>query len=394
MSIFNITAADLIPLVIEDITKPSFAGDYQLVFTAQHPFIADPQMILTVHIEPDGSPMIMYPDTTSSKEEFESQLQALMCEIDGSFRSHCGVTLIKRDEEGVALDNWTWKIEKNGHFLPHSQSGGDMDLKAGWTINHAAEVFIALFESMQLLETSVDKVAEAGQTQFVLTLMIDNLEEQVVATRSPDGSFTLDREDYPEAYLSFKNVAYLADALLTISVGDQIYAWSSVWGILVPIEHRGTVPGWEIEITEEEAEALYESLTIDAEQAESLKPDPMQVPATDDQQAFINELIPAEETDAQHLMHVLTTPPESDKPQWMSTRIDKVPTGYIVEIPALMDFVLNERNKDEQTVIILQTLLEFEEDKPVFDFHGWKLQDDNALTVLNDAEFSRYKQQI
>lgn len=390
MSTLNITAEEIAPAIIQDIAKPKFEGYYQMIFSAKD-YVPD-QVMLTIKITEDGEVLLHYPDEAGNKDSFIGYITGYLTDYHGEFSKNAAVVLVRRDDEGTIMDSWGWKIENNGHLTPAKLSDSEgNDIEAGWTVNQVNEVFTAFVESLHLIQTAAESATRGNIKGFTLTFHIDNMTETMVAKPLKTGGFALDRDDYPDVYLSFKNATYVAeDSFVTIQLGDDEHRWVSVEGLLEPAAEN---PGWILDYTDEEYAALMEQLTVDVEESQK-EPDPMNVPATDSQLEFLQKFLPHEGDGAQHLFHVRTHDPDTNEDTWFSTRIDRLPSGYIIEVPELIDFLINDRDLDAETIVIRQSLMRFEDQKPLFSFHGWKLDKQSQAHVLGDREVKKFTRQF
>lgn len=386
MSTLNITAEEIAPAIIQDIAKPQFEGYYQMIFSTKD-FVPD-QVVLTIKIAEDGQVLLHYPDEADNKDSFIGFITGYLTDYKGEFSKNAAVVLVRRDEEGTIMDSWGWNIENNGHLTPTilSDSEGNK-IEAGWTVNQVNEVFTAFVESLHLIQTAAEAANRNNVEGFTLTFNINDTTETMVAKPLKTGGFALNRDDYPDVYLSFKNATYVAeDSFVMVQLGEEEHRWVSVEGLLEPATEN---PGWALEYSDEEYAALMEQLTMDVEESQK-EPDPMNIPITDEQLAFLQKFLSHEGVGAQHLFHIKTSDPDTKESTWFSTRIDKLPSGYIVEVPELIDFLINERDLDAETIVIRQSLLRFEEQKPLFSFHGWKLDKQSQAHILGDKELKKF----
>lgn len=395
VSEFSVTPSDLISAVLSDIARPSFKGFYQMVFEAYNPFFPEKYTILPLKVTDDGKPMIQYPENTPTRDDFLRSLTTHIQQSPTQYRA-AAVMLVKQDEgTGEVLDSWAWNIEPNGHMTPVTLDGeGGITFNRGWTVNHNGEVMNALTEALRILETSVEKAVEKNLDKFNVTLTIDGERIGVHAkTTSEKGlEFALDREDYPEMFLAFKNAAYVAsDAYVLVTLGDEVYRWEPVGGVLTGVGGEHEQEGWDIAVDEAEAKQLMDHLTKEASENPAMDTEPRQSLATDEQAAFFAKFIPEETVGAQHLMSVFSIPRDGSTGFKYSTRISKLKEGYVIEIPEVLNYLMSDPTEEYRVHVILQSLLNYKEhNRPRFDYYGWEMKPGGEIEVMSNNDIARF----
>lgn len=396
MSIQAITPEELVPAILQEVATPKLRGLYELVFFRDSAF-SDQALSLRVVISESGQPHYIYPVVAPSQVAYKQALTSYVSEREGKFRDRVMVFLVRHRESHNDLERaWLWKLETNGHLTPEVDDSPEARTLAtpGWAINHPDEVFINFVEHMQLLNQAAEEAKKRNVDKFKIKMHIDLAVETIVAKKTEGKGFALDRADFPEAYFSFKNGSYTAMAsYLTVVIGEETWRWTVEGKRLVPEGDELRKEGWSLEISEEEAEELMDALTVEQDHPTSVKAEEKRNSlAKQEHSQFLESLFPedAEKTDLQRLLYIFFDSPVDGRIHY-STMISKIKEGYIVEIPEVLDSLINPEEIPDSYVVV-QEIDESEETEEKaeemgmrFQYRGWKMQKSEPVSELENS---------